>query len=98
MDPNPQRVTPQAQTVISQRLVRSKSPERAINCHSFVAVSLQKPRPQVGVLIGHTNTEYSSQNPVYGSNLNNKVRQALERGWGSRSGVRVEWRRRATQP
>jgi len=56
-------------------MARAKSPERPLDCHSFVAVILQKPRPGMSVLIGHTNTEYGTQNPVYGANANLKVRE-----------------------
>ena len=58
---------------MAHSVARAKSPERPLDCHSFVAVILQKPRPEMGVLLGHTNTEYGTQTPVYGSNANVKV-------------------------
>ncbi len=41
--------------------------------HPFVAVTLEKPRPQLGLLVGHTNTEYGTQAPVFGSNAHVKL-------------------------
>jgi hypothetical protein len=49
-----------------------------VPCHPFVAVVLEKPRPLMGQLIGHTNTEYSTQNPVWGTNANIKVRPPID--------------------
>lgn len=41
--------------------------------HPFVAVTLERPRPQVGLLVGHTNTEYGTQAPVFGRNAQPKA-------------------------
>lgn len=41
--------------------------------HPFVAVTLERPRPLVGLLVGHTNTEYGTQAPVFGRNAQVKA-------------------------
>ena len=41
--------------------------------HPFVAVTLERPRPQVGLLVGHTNTEYGTQAPAFGRNSQPKT-------------------------
>ena len=46
---------------------------KTLPCHPFVAITLEKPSPQMGLLIGHTNTEYGTQAPLFGSNVNFKL-------------------------
>jgi hypothetical protein len=61
-------------SALAQKLVRNKSPEdKQLKSNPFVAVVLEKPQPQLGMLVGHTNTEYSTQNPIFGQNTNSKV-------------------------
>lgn len=47
--------------------------EAAAAAHPFVAVTLERARPQVGLLVGHTNTEYGTQAPVFGRNAQPKA-------------------------
>ncbi len=55
----------------------NKAAQEKVNatpCHPFVAVTLDKPTPQeMGVLVGHTNTEYGTQAPVFGSGATVKL-------------------------
>ncbi|GAB5033193.1 inositol bisphosphate 4- [Nannochloropsis oceanica] len=46
---------------------------KSLPCHPFVAISLEKPFPRVGQLIGHTNTEYGTRSPLFGSLVNSKL-------------------------
>ena len=41
--------------------------------HPLVAVTLERPRPALGLLVGHTNTEYATQAPVFGTNAHAKL-------------------------
>lgn len=50
----------------AQKLARARvgAGEKRLASHPFVAVTLERPRPWQGLLIGHTNTEYATQAPM----------------------------------
>lgn len=52
---------------------RPQAEDSPVRCHPFVAVTLEKPPPQVGLLIGHTNTEYATRHPAFGTNTNKRL-------------------------
>lgn len=62
-------------SALAQKLVRGAKPQERsmINSNPFVAVIHEEPAPKLSVLVGHTNTEYSTQSPVFGQNANPKV-------------------------